>query len=310
MCLFNVNIKIIKAGLILLALSAGLKAQLYPLPDQYLDNAIILNPALAGNDEALSITLLYRNQWLNMVGAPKTTNLIVHAPLNTDRIGLGFLLQNDSYGIHRNTKIGGNYAYRLKLKKGLLAFGLSASITNRQNAWKDLISVDMDDQQLIQNDKNYIIPNFGFGAYYEAGNFFGGVSIPELLFQKWDNTKDKYSLSNNISYYNLFALTGYIISISESLKFTPSTLIRYNRMDNLQFDLNSQITYQNSIGIVFAYRREGNLTGMLKCKVNNQAFVSYSYGYATNNNFKTMGGTHEIGLKYIFKYNLEVSTPR
>ncbi|MCK4699069.1 MAG: type IX secretion system membrane protein PorP/SprF, partial [Bacteroidales bacterium] len=73
--------------------------QLQPLSNQYIFNGLAINPAYSGSREALSMTMLYRNQWVGLEGAPKTMSFSLHAPLRKEKIGLGLLIINDKIGV-------------------------------------------------------------------------------------------------------------------------------------------------------------------------------------------------------------------
>ena len=64
---------------------------------QYMYNTISVNPAYAGSRGVLSLTGLYRTQWVGLEGAPKTQTLNVHSPIG-ERIGLGVSIVNDDIG--------------------------------------------------------------------------------------------------------------------------------------------------------------------------------------------------------------------
>ena len=46
-------------------------AQQYPVFTQYYFNELVINPAYAGSQVQLSLTAMYRNQWVNFPGAPE-----------------------------------------------------------------------------------------------------------------------------------------------------------------------------------------------------------------------------------------------
>ncbi|HEY8934252.1 MAG TPA: type IX secretion system membrane protein PorP/SprF, partial [Cyclobacteriaceae bacterium] len=54
-------------------------AQQYPVFTQYYFNELVINPAYAGSHVQLSLTAMYRNQWVNFPGAPKTYNFSGHS---------------------------------------------------------------------------------------------------------------------------------------------------------------------------------------------------------------------------------------
>ena len=95
-------------GLILLVFALMINtsfAQQDPQYTQYMYNTMSVNPAYAGQREVLSVTGLYRTQWVGIDGAPKTQTLGIHAPLRNDKIGLGLSVVNDALGPANETYI-------------------------------------------------------------------------------------------------------------------------------------------------------------------------------------------------------------
>jgi type IX secretion system PorP/SprF family membrane protein len=56
---------------------------------QYMFNNLIINPAYAGADEALSLTFINRSQWSGMKNAPNTQTISIHTLTNNRRMGCG-----------------------------------------------------------------------------------------------------------------------------------------------------------------------------------------------------------------------------
>ena len=63
-------------------------AQFEPQFTQYMFNEMFINPAYAGSRDQVSSTLVYRNQWVEMEGAPKTQTASINAPLLNRKIGV------------------------------------------------------------------------------------------------------------------------------------------------------------------------------------------------------------------------------
>lgn len=63
-----------------------LKAQHSPMYSQYLLNGLAINPAYSGRNEALDLTLLHRQQWIGIDGAPVTTAFTANTPLRKKHI--------------------------------------------------------------------------------------------------------------------------------------------------------------------------------------------------------------------------------
>ncbi|MGA9589787.1 MAG: type IX secretion system membrane protein PorP/SprF, partial [Salegentibacter sp.] len=71
--------------LIVLVASSTYGQQL-PQFTQYMYNTISINPAYAGSRDGFSLTLLNRNQWVGLEGAPVTQTLSVNSPLRNDKV--------------------------------------------------------------------------------------------------------------------------------------------------------------------------------------------------------------------------------
>src|SRR5688500_10758688 len=117
--------------LILLLLSSfftAAYAQQYPVFTQYYFNELVINPAYAGSHVQLSATAMYRNQWVNFPGAPKTINFSTHTSLMKNKIGVGLMVNHDEIGSYKNDHIYLSYAYKIHLQEATLAMGLQAGI--------------------------------------------------------------------------------------------------------------------------------------------------------------------------------------
>ena len=66
---------------------------------QYFSNHLIINPAYAGAEDALSMTLVHRNQWTGVEGAPKTTTLSGHTLFRNEHTGIGMNLFVDKINV-------------------------------------------------------------------------------------------------------------------------------------------------------------------------------------------------------------------
>jgi len=294
----------------IILLPPGVAAQLEPLSNSYLLNTLAINPAYAGNRDALSITMQHRNQWTGFEGAPKTTTLAMHAPLRKERVGLGLLAMNDRTGITNSTAISGNFAYRILMDKGVLAFGLGAGLNTFRNNWDELIAIDQDDDLLMGNADRYLQLNFSLGAYYSNDRLFVGVSIPMFLSHSFNSTSGNYELVNDYRQYNYFINGGYLLTLSSRWKLLPSSMIRYSPATNMQVDLNSFFIFDDRIWFGISYRSNKSLVGHLLYQVNTQMAVGYSYDHAFGKLAGYMGGSHEITLRYDFRYLIDVIDPR
>jgi len=287
-----------------------LSGQMFPLSDHYAVNALAINPAFAGCQDALSLTTSYRDQWVGFNDAPKSYILSVHTPVFNDRVGLGLLIENNSIGIFKETSFLGNYAYRMKLREGKLALGLGFGVTIYNTAWNELVKADPDDTQLMNNPTSAVLPTFSLGTYYYTKKYFIGISMPLFLSYELDKSTGKYKIDNNFSGSNYFFTTGYEVGISPQVKFLPSLLIKYHPNNAIQIDYNAQISLKDRIWMGIGYRNRDILVGMLQCQLNYQIRMAYSYDYDFSSIGKYMNGSHEFVLNYIFRFERKVKGPR
>jgi len=297
-------------SILVVLLPLQLMGQMFPLSDHYVVNALAINPAFAGCQDALSATISYRDQWVGYKDSPKSYILSVHTPVYNDRVGLGLLIEKNSIGIFKETSFLGNYAYRMELHDGKLALGLGFGVTIYNIAWNELVAADANDVQLMNNSKSSVLPTFSLGTYYYTKKYFIGISIPLFLSHQIDKSTGKYKIGSNFSGSNYFLTGGYEMRISPQVKFLPSLIIKYHPKNAIQIDYNAQINLKDRIWMGIGYRNRNMLVGMLQYQLNYQIRMAYSYDYNFGSIGKYMNGSHEIVLNYVFKYSRNVMGPR
>jgi type IX secretion system PorP/SprF family membrane protein len=280
------------------------------MSDHYVHEALTINPAYAGSQDALSISILYRNSWVGFEGSPKTMSMSIHAPIHNEKVGIGFLILNDKIGVDKETDFVGNYAYRMDLGYGKLAFGLGIAMTLRSTDWTKLAAQDANDELLANNSSTGVMPNFSTGIYYSTKKYFIGLSVPLFLSHEYDPQKGKYLTRNDFAAYNYFCNTGYLMNIGPDVRFFPSFLFKYHKGNAPQVDINSQIILRNKVWLGATYRSKNGMVGMLQYQVNNQFRIAYSYDFIVGKDALYRYNSHEIMLHYVFNYKAEVAGPR
>jgi type IX secretion system PorP/SprF family membrane protein len=288
----------------------ALLAQLEPLSSQYLLNTLAINPAYAGNREALSITMLHRTQWTGFEGAPRTETLALHTPLRNERVGLGILAMNDRAGISSTRVFMGNFAYRIHAGDGIMSMGLGGGISILRKRWDELIAVDPEDELVPVSTENYLLPDFSIGIYYNSDRFFFGFSVPMFLSHDFNQASGSYDLVNDLAEYNYYFNGGVLLNLSSRWKVMPSVMIRYKQSSIPQMDINAHVIYHDRIWLGISYRSNNSLIGMITYQANNQLAVAYSYDMGLGSVGRYMGGSHEIMIRYDFRYIIDVINPR
>jgi len=304
--------KLIIAFSILLMVVSTAAGQINPTTNQYVLNPVSINPAFAGGRRALNIATFYGKQWVGIDGAPSTLTLSIDAPLADEKLGLGLMLISDKIGVTKENQVISSYAYRIEMEQGILSFGLGAGITLTNSAFSDLIVLDPGDEIYLTDSRTFAVPNFSFGVHYSVNNYFAGFSVPKLLNYSFDFAKNKYVLDNNTGNYSYLLNTGYLFDAGKKFKIFPSVLLRYSSIPSpsvFQYDINAHVGYADKVWLGGSYRNNRTFATMFQFQPNDQLKIAYTYNFEVSRLGKYSNGSHEIMLRYVFKYNVNVMDP-
>jgi type IX secretion system PorP/SprF family membrane protein len=276
---------------------------------QYMFNGLVINPAYAGADEALSLTFIQRKQWANIENSPSTQSLSAHTLFKKKHLGLGFTLINDKIGVHKNLNALTNYAYHLKVgRASYLSMGIQAGIHNRKSNYGSLASGINVDPKLYEASVSYTAFDLGMGMYFRSPRFHMGISAPELLPESFSLND---SISINMSRVNFLSFTKYVILVNENFDIEPSILLKYLSGVPLSFDLNMNFIYRKILTLGMSYRKKESIDFMLKGQMTPQLQFGYSYDHPVGEVSKVSQGSHELMINYVFRYaQSNVSSPR
>jgi type IX secretion system PorP/SprF family membrane protein len=284
-----------------------------PMFTHYMYNTLSVNPAYAGSREALTVTLLHRNQWVSFPGAPKTTTLSMHTPIFNENVGVGLSVGDDRLGDERFTSIYADFSFGVKLtKKSKLTFGLKAG-TDLFSA--DLTSLNLDDPNdpAFQNAfTNKALPNFGFGLYYTYNNrFYAGLSIPRML--KHEFVGANTLISSGILEGHYYFITGGVMKVSRFIDFKPSALVKMTVGAPIQLDVTAMFEFYKRFNVGVMYRTGDGIGALVGVYLFDKLLLGYSYDYSfANTTLKYNQGSHEIMLRYdfIFSNYHRIKSPR
>ena len=311
------KIKNIFTTIALLVVSFSAKAQYDALFTQYMFNEMFINPAYTGSKEAMSATLIHRQQWVNFPGRPITTSFSVHGPLMQNKMGIGLSVLNEKIGVLNRNLVYLSYAYRVKVgDNGKLAFGLMAGIHNQLNKFSTLKTNDDGsiDPQLVQNSPSLIAPNFGAGIYYSTKKFYAGLSVPRMVDDRvlFSSTGSASQSTNiNTANFHYYLTVGNVFTLSSDLKLKAQCMVKAVQNAPVQFDLTANFLIKEYIWAGVSYRNKSAVAAILGIQINPQFLVSYSYDYGLNIIQKYSQGSHELGINFLFAYKgKKVVTPR
>jgi type IX secretion system PorP/SprF family membrane protein len=274
-------------------------AQTEPMYSQYMYNMLGVNPAYAGNREALSLNFFQRNQWLGIKGAPKTTSLSMDQSIKDGKMGWGLQVYDDELGIEAATGFNGMLSTRIKVsEKGILSGGLSFGMMNYRI---NLIDVnnrnDPNDQSFIRTDNQWN-PSIGMGVYYNTDRFYAGVSTPNILKSRLASYENMNTSIQKSDDFHLFANAGYVFDLNEEVKLKPSTMVKMVSGAPIQADINMNIWLKDILGFGGSYRTGDAFVGMVELQATSNLRFGYAYDMPFNPLKYFTKGSHELMLRY------------
>lgn len=270
-------------------------------------NGLVINPAYAGSKPFTSSTLFMRKQWVGFDGSPFTASATIHGSIKNKKTGLGLIVNSDRIGVVSKTDIIGCYSYKIPIKNGNLALGLSGGISFYKSNLSDLTVWDANDPVYDVSVFTNQLPNFGSGIYYSTEKWYAGFSVPQMFGYK--SLIDNASALRPEPHYYLTG--GYVIDISEDVKLKPSFMVRYVEAVDPLFDINLNVLLNNIIWVGASYRHNDAIVAIFEYQLNRKLRFGYAFDYPITE-FNTVSyGSHEIMLGFDFGYEvLKVKNPR
>lgn len=291
------------------------EAQQDPQYTQYMYNMNVVNPAYAGSKENLSIGLLYRTQWVDINGAPKTGTLTVHSPVGKN-VGLGLSAITDKIGPVEENNIYADFSYTLKMANDhKLAFGLKAGATfHKVGLFSDIgngFVPSPNDPAFSENISNTYL-NIGAGAYYYTSNYYIGFSVPNMLKSKHlDVTQNGEEREFGSETQHYFLTGGYVFNLSENTKFKPSFMVKSAFDAPTSLDISANALFYDKFEIGATYRLDDSFGGMVNFAVSPSIRIGYAYDHVVSNLNVVTPASHEFMLLFDLNFAKKTSiSPR
>ncbi len=279
----------------------------------YSFNTLAVNSGYAGSRDALTVTGLHRSQWVTFPGSPQTQTLTAHAPIMNEKIGLGLSILNDKIGPTQQTAFYADFAYKIPLGKGKLAFGLKGGANMFKADVNQLETDQQGDPKFQQNIQSQFLPNFGFGLYYSTPKYYLGLSTPRLLENNYEKNSTTGSVGGEKRHY--YFIGGLVFPINErgTIKLRPTTFVKLTQGAPVEMDLTALFYFHDKywVGPMF---RTGDALGVLAgLNITDQFSFGYSFDWSYGNKTGRYNlGSHEIMLRYDFFFNdkAKIKSPR
>lgn len=279
-----------------IAIVFDVQAQREPQYTQYMYNIGSFNPAYVGTVETPDISGLYRAQWIDIPGAPRTIRFGANVPLANEKNGLGFNAISDQLGPTTQTYVDLAYSFQLNVSESTkLSFGLDAggsflnvdfSKGTFENPGEPIL-----DREIIKK----FYPTVGAGLFLYDENWYLGTSVPNFLTDGIYND-DVATIVEDKLQFNFIG--GYVFDLSDGLKFKPAFLVNYIAGAPVTINASANFLINDLFTLGASYRTNNALSGLVGFQISDSTFIGYSYDYNTNGLGAYNSGSHEIILKF------------
>lgn len=280
-------------------------AQQQPLYSQYMFNGVVINPAhIATENEYSNITLMHRQQWVGIPGAPKTNTLSFSTPINATKTSLGLLAVQDKAGVNTQTEIAILVSQSINLaENAYLAIGASAGANFLK---QDDLLLNASNDPLFDKNISSTRGDVGFGITFFTDRFFVGLSAPSFRKLSLINSSN-YDIKGDSHYY---ISSGYLFDLTPIIKFKPTVLLKKIGESQITGEITANILLNNVIWIGAGWRQSESLIGMTQFQFTNSIKLCYSYDYVTKRELQTVQqGSHEVALSFRFGSKGRIVSP-
>lgn len=286
-------------------------AQQDPQFTQFMHSKLIYNPGYAGTSEAICANVLYRQQWVNFPGAPKTGLLSFDMPIGQLPIAIGLNVMSDQIGFDKTLFARLALSYNRHIGAGVLGIGIDGGILQKQfnGAWITPDGNGVYDANIpnytsgtgtataTNPNLNKLSYDVGFGAFYSIANkMYVGISSTHLAAQDIKQSSEiKFALARH--YY---IVGGYTFNVGEGGKhgINPNVKVKSDAAST-QLDLNLTYIYNQKFWLGVSYRMQDAIAPMVGYKFKGMK-IGYSYDLTLSKIKGYSSGTHEVMLGYCF----------
>ena len=292
------KIYIISILLGILVVFQEVNAQQDPQYTQYMYNLNVINPAYAGSKESLSITALYRSQWVGIADNPETFTFSAHSPIG-EKVGLGISAIKDQLGPVSESNIYADFSYTIDLGSALqLAFGIKGGVTLHEVGLSALELQDPNDP-FFSEDVQRTYPNIGAGAFLYGENFYVSLSVPNFIESvHLDETIDGEAIKFGDETSHLFTTAGYIFQLGENIKLKPSAMVKIAFDSPISWDTNLNALFYEKFELGASYRFDDSYSALVGFQINPNLRIGYAYDHVISDIKAIAGSSHELILAW------------
>jgi type IX secretion system PorP/SprF family membrane protein len=267
-----------------------------PFYTQYMYNIGSFNPAYVGTVETPDINLLYRSQWIDIPGAPRTIRFGINYPLANEKHGLGFNAVNEQLGPTTQTFVDIAYSFQIEFENDVfLSFGLDAGGSFLNVDFSKGTFENPGEPILGAETINEFTPTIGAGLFLYGTSWYVGLSVPNFLTDGLYSDEAAQVVEDQMQ-FNLIG--GYVFQLNDNLKFKPAFLVNYIQGAPVNGNLSTSFLLNDVFTLGAAYRFDNAVSGLAGFQISNSLFLGYAYDYNVNGLGGYNSGSHEAIIKF------------
>lgn len=293
-----------------LCIGSTAMAQQEPQFTQFWNTLSYVNPAAGVNENTCEAFVVARNQWNKIAGNPNTQLVTYTNRLKKISNAVGGSYIHENIGFSTFHKVKATYAYQFRLgRRTFLTCGLAAGVQYMKNSGVFVTGPGIDPTL-----DSFMVPSTrftaDFGLAFRWRKLDLGLSATQIPQRKYANGyRDAL---------HLFGYVGYDISLGSISNYKPGFVLRpqvflKTDLNFYTLDYNVLLKYNNTFYAGFTFRSTDSYSLMAgwDVQVKKVKFrVSYAYDmWFSKLNNGVVGGTHEIGLGFLFKKIEKKSSP-
>jgi type IX secretion system PorP/SprF family membrane protein len=274
-------------------------AQQLPHMSQWANHQYAINPAHTGIKTCLEFQSTMRGQWINLDGAPMTGWISVSAPLRAKRKqflsarhGIGGMVNLDQIGPFKQISALLSYAGHFNFTQdNRLSLGLAFGAS--QLSFDQSIAKPLTPDPVINGSATALMPNATFGAWWNGKNYFIGMSLYQLIPQKWG------TIGNNAqSSMHGMINAGIRYPLNDAFTFLPGMYVGFSKSAAIDLQLQALVDYNRSFTFGVGMRNSDAVIAFLGFKIEDKWRLMYSYDFVLSHLRPGTFHSHELTLSF------------
>ena len=267
--------------------------QVDPIYSLYRFNPQNITPAHIGGYEGTEITVMNRQQWMGIEGAPKTMGLTANMKWGKQK-GLGLVGLLDEAGPMKTVHVGLDFAYHVRLNEAWsFSGGIRGGMGNMTLNFAGLQLPQSGDGSFASDRSTGMQVNTGWGVkVYKGDGLFLSVSQPRMF--RYDFGEGGGAYRDSPSFY---VMSGTKWRMSEKVTLYPSFLMRLATDIPVSYDLNLVANLNGKLDAGLGYRGNESVGVRLGIQMSRAIYLGYVYELPTSQISMMTSQSHELALR-------------